>query len=862
MSKIGIFTELANGSFMRNMSELADAKPNAKARVRQSQQALARARRSPEYVAPPTEDTLGLALRSEELALNLPQRVQRGDDLGRFMRKKGVTQQEIKALKLDELFKRDRVTQQELVDHIDQNRVRLEVTEYTGGKETDFSFGYEALSAEEAHGSDYLMEMARENIDYGGLFENTKLEDLSFVPAEVRNDRREQAEFRIFQANGLKLEDLSDDLRSALEDEAYRITEQDYNEFPIERITLKTEGYPSEYSLVGNEDTGYAIAFNEPEESPLSAATHKNTFEPVYSQAEAEAQLQRMANEDGFINLDDGETQYSDLTVNPEGIEGYRERLIQLDVPERRFVGSHYDDWNILASPRTSDKVGPNGEKILYVEEIQSDYAQQGRDRGFKNQGALDDADEAIKGFSQTLGDPQEFFRPAQEFFDETGRSPDEFYPQLRGALGTLNDSNPDVRRFAQGEVKLRARQIRNKLEKNATSFTARYIQNNPDFLGDLSSDQLQKIYEGLTKDDRRARAFSSLGSTDEAKIIIEREIASAGQTRDVNPGLDSGKRLRQLESVFPEGAALYKRMQGLARSKMDEFLVGTKGFNRGALDRLLNAEEIYGKKLDQFEQQELAYAPSPFVTASEDWNKLVAKDLILEADRGSYDQIAFAPSEAQTDRWREEGLKQQYDVNVPSAFRKAGGIAPQRQGYLVESDRGKQYDSPVIDLRQKGPDGLTPAEKVKGDNTLFTPAATTLGAGYLGTQAVPGFNEKASAVGEVAAAGLTSLAAPFLTGPSSFLESMNPAIPVDELERRRAARQDMVTSEIRSPLAQAYAEQAQQAVAPILQDINQNRYLNALPFDELYEYGSEAVKDLPARLRFMGGALLDSTGL
>ena len=131
-----------------------------------------------------------------------------------------------------------------------------------------------------------------------------------------------------------------------------------------------------------------------------------------------------------------------------------------------------------------------------------------------------------------------------------------------------------------------------------------------------------------------------------------------------------------------------------------------------------------------------------------------------------------------------------------------------------------------------------------------------------MGAQAVPGFNEKASAVGEVAAAGLTSLAAPFLTGPSSFLESMNPAIPVDELERRRAARQDRVTSEIKSPLAQAYAEQAQQAVAPILQDINQNPYLNALPFDELYEYGSEAVKDLPARLRFMGGALLDSTGL
>lgn len=150
----------------------------------------------------------------------------------------------------------------------------------------------------------------------------------------------------------------------------------------------------------------------------------------------------------------------------------------------------------------------------------------------------------------------------------------------------------------------------------------------------------------------------------------------------------------------------------------------------------------------------------------------------------------------------------------------------------------------------------------IRGKGALYDLGPVMLAGGLGANLLANDFSEQASAVGEVAAAGLTSLTAPFLTGPSSFLESMNPAIPVDELERRRAARQDAVTSDIRSPLAQAYAEQAKQTVAPILQDINQNPYLNALPFDELYEYGSKAVKDLPARLRFMGGALLDSTGL
>lgn len=173
-------------------------------------------------------------------------------------------------------------------------------------------------------------------------------------------------------------------------------------------------------------------------------------------------------------------------------------------------------------------------------------------------------------------------------------------------------------------------------------------------------------------------------------------------------------------------------------------------------------------------------------------------------------------------------------------------------------------FDDVVANTAER--DGVTKKKAlqnfIQGKGVLYDLGPIMLAGGLGANLLANDFSEQASAVGEVAAAGLTSLAAPFLTGPSSFLESMNPAIPVDELERRRAARQDRVTSEIRSPLAQAYAEQARQAVAPVLQDINQNPYLNALPFDELYEYGSNAVKDLPARLRFMGSALLDSTGL
>ena len=48
-----------------------------------------------------------------------------------------------------------------------------------------------------------------------------------------------------------------------------------------------------------------------------------------------------------------------------------------------KFMSSHWDDPNILAHLRMSDRTGPNGEKILHVEEIQSDWGQQGKKEGF-----------------------------------------------------------------------------------------------------------------------------------------------------------------------------------------------------------------------------------------------------------------------------------------------------------------------------------------------------------------------------------------------------------------------------------------------------------------------------------------------
>lgn len=99
--------------------------------------------------------------------------------------------------------------------------------------------------------------------------------------------------------------------------------------------------------------------------------------------------------------------QYGDYKT--QGGENYREILLKLptsrpnaanysdpakyDADMRAFnasgkkdyQSSHWkEDPNVLAHMRVQDRTGPNGEKILHVEEIQSDWHQEGRKKGYE----------------------------------------------------------------------------------------------------------------------------------------------------------------------------------------------------------------------------------------------------------------------------------------------------------------------------------------------------------------------------------------------------------------------------------------------------------------------------------------------
>jgi hypothetical protein len=86
----------------------------------------------------------------------------------------------------------------------------------------------------------------------------------------------------------------------------------------------------------------------------------------------------------GLNVLPDEPTKYEEYTL--PGGSNYREILMRMPHDPNRKVdpsSGHWDVPDVLAHVRAKDRTGPNGEKILHIEELQSDWHQQGRDKGY-----------------------------------------------------------------------------------------------------------------------------------------------------------------------------------------------------------------------------------------------------------------------------------------------------------------------------------------------------------------------------------------------------------------------------------------------------------------------------------------------
>jgi len=76
-------------------------------------------------------------------------------------------------------------------------------------------------------------------------------------------------------------------------------------------------------------------------------------------------------------------THFDHLTLF--GGSDYREWFVSLPDHQRIFFGAHFYDHNLLAHIRTTTRIDDAGRKLLFIEEVQSDWHQNGKRHGYDN---------------------------------------------------------------------------------------------------------------------------------------------------------------------------------------------------------------------------------------------------------------------------------------------------------------------------------------------------------------------------------------------------------------------------------------------------------------------------------------------
>jgi GGDEF domain-containing protein len=124
-----------------------------------------------------------------------------------------------------------------------------------------------------------------------------------------------------------------------------------------------------------------------PEKTPSTVEftkTDEYQGEPVYT-ANVRGGKATLHHSPGFpwrVDLPKGESEGGFKTA--EEAMAWAKLATHLAPESSSFKSGHWNEPNILAHTRFNERTGSNGEKLLHVEEVQSDWHQKGRDKGYQ----------------------------------------------------------------------------------------------------------------------------------------------------------------------------------------------------------------------------------------------------------------------------------------------------------------------------------------------------------------------------------------------------------------------------------------------------------------------------------------------
>ena len=361
-------------------------------------------------------DELGFHSPLENAILKIQQPKGTGDQFLKQLEKTpGVKTEELDVTGVKQyLLDHPNVTKQELLDHMKNSRLKLEnkvLGEATGETAED----YQLHGGDVYHDQDYI-DATAEDLHY----QLSNDADIYHQEQEALVDRFPEL-YKGHENEPDVAARLNQHVEENIKELADTQAKEMYYDNPI-RHYYDDHGY----DIYGNDEFGYS--FKDPQGRFLDIGGNNG----VYDISDAEAQLRGHLLDEGIIDIGGDGAKYEDYTL-PGNYSNYREVLTTLPsetpidkanknlynfwakvretnpmandldslTPQQlaeydklnkialkaeryapTYQSSHFDEPNILAHTRLNDRI-INGKKTLMVEEIQSDWHQAGRKKGY-----------------------------------------------------------------------------------------------------------------------------------------------------------------------------------------------------------------------------------------------------------------------------------------------------------------------------------------------------------------------------------------------------------------------------------------------------------------------------------------------
>jgi hypothetical protein len=156
---------------------------------------------------------------------------------------------------------------------------------------------------------------------------------------------------------------------------------------PVDKLAAelpRTKGTGAEFMTELSKRPGYKPQEAQDRDLQTLMALPKMAREEFLAKLKAKPAPQL---EDTVLDNASAPTKFDQWTL--PGGTNYREILMRMPHDEQRAkefsdpASGHWDQPDVLAHVRAKDRTGPNGEKLLHIEEIQSDWHQKGREHGY-----------------------------------------------------------------------------------------------------------------------------------------------------------------------------------------------------------------------------------------------------------------------------------------------------------------------------------------------------------------------------------------------------------------------------------------------------------------------------------------------